>query len=586
MPKTFPLGGIRGRLILFLLIVLVPVLFIEAFLYYRTFETRKSEELLANLEVARAVAKSFDTFVQDIVHSELIIGLAFTASRPMTDRDRNRILDHFQADIPAVRSVFWVNPGGRIVASSLKAYIGFDVSERSFVKDIIAGRDWAISELIVGKATGKPAFTVSRGIRNEQGELLGVVGAAIEPDRLDSVLGVARSKDAGISLVDHKGMHVYRYPPMGYTMEQRDWLKHYPVIGDAMKGRDVLASVISDSTGKKRLVAFAPVPSTGWVAAASRAEDEVMKTIVSTLRFQAGLVLLVTLLGFGAAVAFSRPISNAIIRLRNHALAVGRGAREDFALTSGPDELKDLAGALNQMAKEVRLREEQLEAANRELESFSYTVSHDLKAPLRAIDGYSRMLSKKYGSALDEEAARILNVIRDNTEKMGVLIDDLLSFSRVLRNSMTLSEIDMDALVSEVWDDIRAANPERQLEFRVAKLLPGFGDRTLIRQVLFNLISNAVKFTRNRAPGIIEMSSTVESGEVVYCLKDNGVGFDMAYCERLFGVFKRLHGDQEYEGTGVGLAIVQRIVKRHGGRAWAEGKVDKGAAFCFSLPRK
>ena len=236
------------------------------------------------------------------------------------------------------------------------------------------------------------------------------------------------------------------------------------------------------------------------------------------------------------------------------------------------------------MEKALKERSDQLEAANRGLESFSYSVSHDLKAPLRAIEGYSRRLMEKYKSTLDEGAVRMINVIQGETEQMGVLIDDLLSYSRVLSNGMTLSDIDMLKLASEVWNGIRAANKKREIEIKITNLLPGFGDRTLIRHVLFNLISNAVKFTKNRKPGIIEMSSYAEAGNVVYCVKDNGVGFDMAYYDKLFGVFQRLHGREEYEGTGIGLAIVRRIINRHGGRVWAESEPDKGATFYFSLP--
>jgi light-regulated signal transduction histidine kinase (bacteriophytochrome) len=144
----------------------------------------------------------------------------------------------------------------------------------------------------------------------------------------------------------------------------------------------------------------------------------------------------------------------------------------------------------------------------------------------------------------------------------------------------------MDKLANEVWDDVRTANQEREFEVKITKILPGFGDRALIRQVLFNLFSNAVKFTKNRKLGIVEMSSYKESDKVVYCLKDNGAGFDMAYYNKLFGVFQRLHSHEEYEGTGVGLAIVQRIIHRHGGRVWAEGKENKGATFYFTLPQK
>jgi Bacteriophytochrome (light-regulated signal transduction histidine kinase) len=226
----------------------------------------------------------------------------------------------------------------------------------------------------------------------------------------------------------------------------------------------------------------------------------------------------------------------------------------------------------------------QLEAANKELESFSYSVSHDLRAPLRAIDGFSRIILKQQWDKFDENTRRQFNLIRDNTKMMEILIDNLLTFSRVISNNMTVSEINMDKLATEVWKELWAANQKRKLEVKITDIMPGFGDRTLIKQVLLNLFSNAVKFTKNQKPGIIEMSSYKEGEKVVYCLKDNGAGFDMEYYDKLFGVFQRLHSSEEYEGTGVGLAIVQRIIHRHGGRAWAEGKVDEGATFYFTLP--
>jgi len=271
--------------------------------------------------------------------------------------------------------------------------------------------------------------------------------------------------------------------------------------------------------------------------------------------------------------------SEEIIRaLRNQEVDAVVGTKNILMLRlkETEDELRKQRNHLDKLVSE-------LAAANKELESFSYSVSHDLKAPLRAIDGYSRMFLKKYGSALDEDAARLINVIRSNTERMGFLIDDLLSFSRVIRNEMSASAIDMETLAGEVWKDIQAINQEREFEVRIAKLLPGFGDRPFIRQVLVNLFSNAAKFTKDRKPAIIELNSYCESDQILYCLKDNGIGFDMAYHDKLFGVFQRLHG-QEYEGTGVGLAIVQRIINRHGGRVWAEGDVDREAKFYFSLP--
>jgi len=235
---------------------------------------------------------------------------------------------------------------------------------------------------------------------------------------------------------------------------------------------------------------------------------------------------------------------------------------------------------------ELALKEQaaQLENANKELESFSYSVSHDLKAPLRAIEGYSRMLLKKDADNLSEDTRRKLDVIHSNTKKMNVLIDDLLSFSKVVKGNIAISEINMVKLAREAWAEIHATNTDRELELKISNMLPGKGDPALIRQVLFNLLSNAVKFTKTRKPGIIELTSYSDNGNVVYCIKDNGVGFDMAYYDKLFGVFQRLHSHEEYEGTGVGLAIIHRIINRHGGRVWAEGEVDKGATFFFTLP--
>jgi len=246
---------------------------------------------------------------------------------------------------------------------------------------------------------------------------------------------------------------------------------------------------------------------------------------------------------------------------------------------------KQAEDLLARQAAELQERTAQLEVANQELESFSYSVSHDLRAPLRAIDGLSRIILRQQDQ-LDETSRRQFNMIRDNIKMMGVLIDNLLSFSRVQKTSMKTSVIDMDKLAREVWDELRDANMERELEFKMTGILPGCGDQNLIRQVLLNLLDNAVKFTKNRKPGIIEMSSFKETGKIVYCVKDNGAGFDMEYASKLFGVFQRLHSVEEYEGTGVGLAIVQRIINRHGGRVWGEGKENGGAAFYFALPQK
>ena len=236
--------------------------------------------------------------------------------------------------------------------------------------------------------------------------------------------------------------------------------------------------------------------------------------------------------------------------------------------------------------EELRQRTAQLEELNRELESFSYSVSHDLRAPLRAIDGYARMILKKQGDKFDEETLNKFNVIRDSTHMMGQLIDDLLTFSRTGRQDISITKLDMDALMRDAWKELQVINPDRSMRLTVKNSPAGYGDRALIKQVCSNLLSNAVKFTKYRGDAHIEVGGYADENENVYFVKDNGVGFDMEYYDKLFGVFQRLHSAEAFEGNGVGLATVQRIIHRHGGRVWADGKVDEGACFYFALRKQ
>ncbi|MBI4643853.1 MAG: PAS domain S-box protein [Deltaproteobacteria bacterium] len=250
------------------------------------------------------------------------------------------------------------------------------------------------------------------------------------------------------------------------------------------------------------------------------------------------------------------------------------------------EKIRKLNAELSVRIREVSERTLQLEAANKELEAFSYSVSHDLRTPLRAIEGFARMLMDDYAQALDREGLRLLDVIRSNTRIMGELIDDLLALSRLGRQEIRSQELDLEALVTTVFGELQAQEPERRLELILNPLPPAFGDRTLINQVLANLLGNAVKFTQPREKPIVEVGGWTEGKENIYFIKDNGVGFDMRYVGKIFGVFQRLHRREDFEGTGVGLAIVQRIINRHGGRVWATGKVDRGAEFYFTLAVK
>ena len=330
---------------------------------------------------------------------------------------------------------------------------------------------------------------------------------------------------------------------------------------------------------------------------------------------QKNIWLVLTLLAlFGAyfiinfAIVYRRVFAS-LAELEAGAKIIGTG-NLDFALAvKRNDEIGNLSRAFNLMTAslkdvtaskaelerevaerrivEAALQERTvlLEGANKELESFTYSVSHDLRAPLRAINGFARMVLNECGTKLGEEEMRKLQVIQKNAVDMGQLIDDLLSLSRLGRQPVESTTIDMASLAQTVYDDLHASVAGRVVKFDILAPPPALGDKVLIRQVMVNLLANAVKFTQPRTDGAIEFSGRDEGTECIYYVKDNGVGFDMRYVDKLFGVFQRLHAKDEFEGTGVGLAIVQRSVLKHGGRVWAEGKLNEGATFYFSLPK-
>ncbi len=330
--------------------------------------------------------------------------------------------------------------------------------------------------------------------------------------------------------------------------------------------------------------------------------QELRSLIWRSVRTMAVLFTAAVVLSFLISSRLQRQISGPILDLARLAKVVS--VEKDYSVRApagGGGEIRLLSGAFNDMLEQIRLREqelrraneqleervaartEQLEAANKELEAFSYSVSHDLRAPLRHIVGFADMLRTQLADAAPE-ARRFLGKVIDAAKRMGDLIDHLLVFSRMGRSEMQTARVDLGLLVADVVRDLRADAEGRKIDWRVGDLPAVQGDQAMLKLVVQNLLSNAVKYTGTRDEARIEIGSQEKDGETVVYVRDNGVGFDMEYAHKLFGVFQRLHRSDEFEGTGIGLANVRRIVGRHGGRTWAEGAAGSGATFYFSFP--
>ena len=273
------------------------------------------------------------------------------------------------------------------------------------------------------------------------------------------------------------------------------------------------------------------------------------------------------------------------VEITSHRLILD-GRNAEIVIANDITSRKQAAAAISRLNEHLEHRSIQLEQANKELEAFSYSVSHDLRAPLRAIDGFSRMLLEDYSDKIDVDGRRLLEVVRKNAQNMGHLIDDLLALSRLGRKTVDAAPIDMRELATSVVEELNGSATTRKSDFKIRNIPSASGDRALMRQVFVNLLSNAKKYSSLKDEPVIEVGGNTQNGNHIYYVKDNGAGFDMKYANKLFGVFQRLHGPEEFEGTGVGLAIVQRIIQRHGGKVWAEGKVNEGATFYFTLPRE
>jgi signal transduction histidine kinase len=526
-------------------------------------------------------------------------------------RDReacNSLFAGLMEHSPHFASMGACDSSGWVFASFPVAKSRINNANSFFFQETKRTLDFVVGEPVLGHISYKYNMMLSYPILDDTGSFQGLVWAGMNLEWLGGLLAKCDlPSGAALALTDTTRKVLFRYPePLRYVGKKlpEDLIK-------AMAARDEGVAEGVGLPGDARVFAFARLshPWEDMLLAIGLPRERALGPVNQNLwrnLFWLSLVGLLSLAAawYGSGLFILKPVR----RLRDVTAQLAAGdltARAGLQYKVGElgllaqafdqmadslekrnAELKETAGELRQRVIELDRRTAQLEAANKELESFSYAVAHDLRAPLRGIAGFSKILLEEYGDQLDGEGRRFLNNIQTDVKKMGDLIDDLLALSRLARRELKTRVLDMGPLAQALSQEFKERKPERKIEMRVNPLPPARGDREMIREALGCLLDNAVKFTRTRDLAIIEISGWEEDREYVYCVQDNGVGFDMQYVGKLFEAFQRLHLEKDFEGTGMGLAMVRRIVQRHGGRVWAEGQVGEGAKFFFSLPKE
>jgi signal transduction histidine kinase len=556
-----PAGQGRKLIILaFYALFLIPILILAAFSYLLSYRDLTEFTLSRRQTIAYLAATTTKEKLDRL--SDIAVSLATRVRfRQMVSDGRWEeavaILASVPRDFPFIDRVFLTDPEGVLTADApeLPGVRGRNFAFRDWYQGVNADGRPYVSE--VYKRSAEPRLNVvaiAVPIKGQDETLAGILVLQI---RLSVLLDWIQTIEVGpqgfLFVVDRKGQ-IVAHPKLPLEEGIVDFAG-IPAVQKALRGERGV-EIFFDAAGHGKLAAYQPVPGYGWGVIAEQPREAAFAV--------RNRHLWRILAAYGLLGLFSAALAYGILR----ALAQRRQTED----------------AILKLNRELRGRAGELENANKELEAFSYSISHDLRAPLRAIDGFSRILTEKHAAELPDEARRYLSRVRDNAKQMGHLIDDLLAFSRLSRQPLKTQAVSPADLVRQVLAEQgqQDASPS-PAEVSVGELPPCRADPSLLKQVYSNLLANAVKFTRHRAGARIEVGCQNGGAETVYFVRDNGVGFDMRYADKLFGVFQRLHRAEEYEGTGVGLAIVQRIIHRHGGRVWVEAGVDQGATFYFTL---
>lgn len=578
---------------------------------YASLQERGRDALQAE-EQALLIAKlSSGEFSELASGAELLLG-TLAELKEVRNRDTaatDELFGRLLKQYPIYTFVGAADARGDIYSSSLPPSGPINVADRAYFQSAIRSRVFAIGDFIIGRVTGKPAVTFAHAVVDLAGNVESVIFVGADLARLRELAPtVDLPPGTVLTIIDNAGTVLSRHPDAERLIGKA--MPEAPIVREVLgrKGEGSVSEVGLD--GVKRLNGFVPLRGMGGGPYVIVGIPEETAFAAANLGFRRNIIILFVSLGVAVGLTVAATGLVVVRPISRLAAITRRFAAGDFAVRTGlgdeRSELGELARGFDYMGSEIARREAEqrqaedeikklnlilssraveLEAANKELEAFSFSVSHDLRAPLRLLDGFSQAVMEDYADKLDAQGREYLQRIRSASQSMGRMVDDFLNLARITRAELVLEKVNLSDLASDVVNELKSVQPERKVEFIITPGLEGYGDRRLLRLAFGNLLGNALKFTSKRADAKIEFGVRDIKGETAYFVRDNGVGFDMTSAHKLFKPFQRLHDTGEFPGEGIGLASVYRIINRFGGKVWAEGEKDKGATFYFTLRR-
>lgn len=578
LKRLFVSGSIRQIIANLLLLVLVPVLLVQLLVFIFLLKARFADAEGDNLDVARTVALGFNEYVQDVLREERTLGNVIAAPG-VNNTAISRLLAINASEFPAIDDFYWTTPQGRIIAAGNPKAVGVDLGDLAYLRQISAGQEWVVSNLLTSRVSGEPAFNIVRGIRNAQGTLQGILIGAVDPNRLDETFAVQRTGNSAIVFVDAQGLIVYRYPEIQLTMAQRHQTQDRPFIAQALQGKEAVSTYRSSIDNQRWLGAAAPVPTIGWATVASRAQSDVLAPIYREFLQELALLLMISSITLTIALAISGRITTPLKHLQEQTQLVARGELAQHLEENGPAEVRSLSIAFNRMADDLRRREEERNA-------YIHTISHDLRVPLTIVMGHGELLTEYLAErGLDAELAESVEAIRQSGQRMNLMIQDMVDSARIEAGQLhlQLQPVALQLYIPNLLVRAKTMLATARITTDIPVDLPFVNaDPDRLERMLMNLLTNAQKYSPPGSPIIIRATPTDHLVEIA--VTDAGIGIAPADLPHLFERFFRTQGTRKTEGLGLGLYITRLLVTAHGGQIRVDSQPGKGSTFAFTLP--